>query len=600
MKDALVPVVRTGLDLHFGRLVSRTPDTEEEPLFADAALTLARRIGEHLLRHDAGAAVDAGVMRYALGRDDVLPAWLVNRGLVASENDRASLEPALLGVLDNEFNQRRYFDYVAGEMLYHRWRWLPETQRKPALADRVGDARDNPFCIEINTFDYVLKFNGEVLGKALADRDVLHWYVRSIGSVVLLPLVTKPVFEFTARLVEAKYKTPFILTLFKSLFTKAGQLPPVDRYGVLVLGDILKLLGLRDYHNAARQDHPELCSGNVGVLELLRHILDRFDNPTARMSCDARFRLGGDPPQSLINRLAALYWLRRTLDAAKAIQGKKAAPARGMRVEERTVLEAAFKQKSILYFRLFDDPNDSAINPCHIKALDKASMVVQSPRGNRLNEAGPGQEVHGYFSITGANRKSTYLDFRSNVLAVEDAEPSYCLVELTLPAAFELTRRSHKRLPLDPSQLAAFEMAAPPPGADWTAFSNLEKWPAPFCIIPDSASHCHIKDLSAGGLMLEIHQDAPAHEYFNERNKDYPLLASMHLVGRTGIADLKLGLRLDIKRIRDFPPLRKKYVGFQFVEAGEIRHDRLVRFAPVGKDGIFLIDDWIFRNSIGR
>jgi len=74
----------------------------------------------------------------------------------------------------------------------------------------------------------------------------------------------------------------------------------------------------------------------------------------------------------------------------------------------------------------------------------------------------------------------------------------------------------------------------------------------------------------------------------------------MHLVGRTGIADLKLGLRLDIKRIRDFPPLRKKYVGFQFVEAGEIRHDRLVRFAPVGKDGIFLIDDWIFRNSIGR
>ncbi|WP_428565806.1 MAG: pilus assembly protein PilZ [Solidesulfovibrio sp. DCME] len=600
MKEALLPVVRTGLDLHFGRLASRTPEPAAKPVLADAALDLARGIGDHLLRQVDTGEVVTDVMRYAMGRDDALPHWLVNKGLVASQNDRAALEQAILKLLKNAFNQRRYFDYIVGEMYFHRWRWLREEDKDRWLLHRQSDARENVFCIELNTFDYVLKFEDSVLGKMLSDRDVFHWYVRSIGSVVLLPLLSTPVFEFTARLIEAKYKTPFIAKLFRKLFAAAGQAPPVDRYGVLVLGEIPKAFGLRDYLDAIRGETPGVCGGDVGALEVFRHVLERFDNLSARLSSDSRFRMGGDPPQALVCRVAAMFWLRRTLDAAKAIQEKKAPPARGMRVEERTVLDEAFKQKSILYFRLFDDPNDSAINPCHIKGLGDASMTVQSPRGNRLNEARPGQEVHGYFSIAGANRKSTYLDFRSNVLAVEEADPSHCLVELSLPAAFELTRRSHKRLPLDPSQLAAFEMASPSPQADWAAFSTMEKWPAPFCIIPDSASHCHIRDLSAGGLMLEIHQDAPAHDYFIDSSKEHPLLALMHLVGRTGIPDLKLGLRLEVKRIRDFPPLRKKYVGFQFMEAGEIRHDRLVRFSPVGKDGIFLITDWIFRNTIGR
>ena len=100
--------------------------------------------------------------------------------------------------------------------------------------------------------------------------------------------------------------------------------------------------------------------------------------------------------------------------------------------------------------------------------------------------------------------------------------------------------------------------------------------------------------------MLEINQDAPSYEYFNDHNKMYPLLGFLHLVARANIPDLKLGLRLEVKRIRDFPPLRKKYVGFQFVEAGEVRQDRFVRFSPVGKDGVYLVNDWIFRNSLGR
>lgn len=269
-------------------------------------------------------------------------------------------------------------------------------------------------------------------------------------------------------------------------------------------------------------------------------------------------------------------------------------------MEELTVLTEALKQKSILYFSLCDDPDSSAINPCSLKSMGEGSLLLQSPRGNRLNEAKPGQEVHGYFALTGNRQKSTYCDFRSTVLSVATADEHHALVTLTLPASFELTRRTHKRMPLDPSHLAAFEMAAPVMGADWSAFSALDKWPAPFCTIPDGTSHCHIRDLSAGGLMLELHRDAPAYDYFTGRNQDHPLLALMHLVGRANIPGLKLGLRLEVKRIRDFPPLCKKYVGFQFIEAGEIRNNRLVRFTPVGKDGIFLINDWIFRNSIGR
>lgn len=600
MKDALEPVVRTGLDLHFGRLAPQAPDSQDRQALAESALTLARRIGDHLLWRKCCGEVDAGVMRYALRRENALPGWLVNKGLVASDNDRAALEPAMRKLLGSTFNRRRFFDYVAGEMLYCRWCWMREDERKHWLVHRLGDARENAFCTALDGPEYVLKFDEMFLAKLFGDQTFLHWYVRSIGSVMLFSLGSRPVFEFTARLIEAKYKTAFMADLFQQLFHTARQGPPVDRYGLLVLGDLPKAFGLRDYLDTVQPANPGLFPSDIGALELFRHILKRFDDHNGCPSCDARFRMGGDPPQALVDRIGARYWLRRTLLAAKAIQRKKAVPTRGLRVEERAVLDAAFKQKSILYFRLFDDPNDSTINPCHIKSLSENAMLVQSPRGNRLNEAGPGQDVHGYFSIVGANRKSTYLDFRTTVLSVQPVDEVYGLVEIALPAAFELTRRTHKRLSLDPGQLGIFEMAAPPFGADWAQYSTMEKWPSPFCIIPDSASHCHIKDLSAGGLMLEIHEDAPAFEYFTERNRDYPLLALMQLVGRANLPELKLGLRLDIKRIRDFPPLHKKYVGCQFTEAGEIRQDRLVRFSPVGKDGIFLITDWIFRNTVGH
>jgi len=600
MEDALEPVVRTNLDLHFGRLSALTPVPEDHPALVWAASSLVRHISENLLKLADPSPADTNVQRHVFGREAALPAWLVNKGLVLCENDKASLEPAVLEVLKNAFNLRRFLDYLSSELLYHCWMWSNEDEKARWPVRIVSDIRENEYCIELNTCEYVLKFDDNVIGKTSKQDDVHHWYMKSIGTVTLVNLATKPIYEFTARLVEAKYKTAFILTLFKNLFQTASQGSPLDRFGVLVMGDIPKAFILSDYVSSLQATEPQSLPRDIGVLQLLHHILHRFDNQSARLYPEARFRLGGDPPQTLINRVGAMFWLRQTLEAAKAIQKKKAVPSRGLRVEELTVLTEALKQKSILYFSLFDDPNSSAINPCHIKAIKDGSMVLQSPRGNRLNDARPGQEVHGYFSISGSKQKSTYCDFRSTVRSVTVVDDNHALVELGLPAAFELTRRTHKRLPVDPSQLAAFEMSSPVIDADWSVFSFLEKWPAPFCIIPDGASHCHIKDLSAGGLMLEIHRDAPAYDYFNERNKDYPLLALMHLVGRSNIPDLKLGLRLEIKRIRDFPPLCKKYVGFQFTEAGEIRKDRLVRFSTVGKDGIFLINDWIFRNSIGR
>ncbi len=600
MKDVLAPLVRTSLDLHFGRLAPLASETAERPALVQAAASLLRHVSENLLRQVPNGETDPTVLRHALAREAALPVWLVNKGLVACENDQAGLESAIHGVLRNGFHRRRFFDYVSGELFHSCWRWTPEKQRGDWIVRRVADARENEYCIELNTYDYVLKFDGAMFAKSLEEPAVFHWYVRSLGSVALLPLVSKSVFEFTARLIETRYKTPFVATLFRNLFTAAGQAKPIDRYGVLVVGDIPKALALRDFFDAAQAASPVGLPEDIGVLELFSRLVGQFDNPSARRYPEARFRVSGEPPQSLANKIGAMFWLRRTLDAAKTIQQKKAAPTRGLRVEERTVLDEALKQKSILYFRLFDDPNDTAINPCHLRALQEDAMVVQSPRGNRLNDARADQEVHGYFSITGPNRKSTYLDFRSNVLSVEAADPAYSLVELSLPAAFELTRRTHKRLSLNPDQIAAFELAAPTLVADWTQFGSMEKWPSPFCIIPDRAGHCGIKDLSAGGLMLEIHQDAPAYDYFTERNKVYPLLGFLHLTGRANMPELKLGLRLEVKRIRDFPPLRKKYVGFQFAEAGEVRQDRLVRFAPVGKEGFFLVNDWIFRNSIGR
>ncbi|WP_233489555.1 PilZ domain-containing protein [Solidesulfovibrio fructosivorans] len=432
------------------------------------------------------------------------------------------------------------------------------------------------------------------------DHAVRDWYFRSLGTATLLEFASRPVFDFTAKLVEAKYKTPLILKLFRNIFDKAVHGPAIGRFGVLVIGDIPKAFGLEEYRNATLMLEPGAFSRDIGVLELFRNLMGRFDGYCPEGCCEARFRMGVEPPQSFVNRIAAMYWLRKTLDAAKAIQQKKAAPSRGLLVEERTVLENAFKQKSLLYFRLADASEDTAINPCYIKAIRNESMILQSPRGNRLNEAGSGHEVHGYFAITDRKQKSTYCDFRTNVIEVRAVDADYALVELALPAVFALTRRTHKRLPLNPSHLASFELSAPNLSADWNAFSTLEHWPAPFCIIPDGASQCHIRDLSAGGLMLEMHEEAPAYTYFVEGNKDYPLLAFLHLTGQVNLPDLKLGLRLEIKSIRDFPPLHKKYVGFQFTEAGEVRRDKLVRFTTVGKDGIFLINDWIFRNTIGR
>jgi len=600
MKDALTPVVNTSLDMHFGRLAKLPPEPAAYPTLVGAASRLVRHISNNLLNRSTDGAIDASVQRYIFDRNAALPVWLVNKGLVACQNNRAKLEPAVMHILQNDFNRRRFFDYLSSELLYHCWAWTNEEERKHWIVHFVGDSRENKYCMHLNNYDYVLKFESNIIENSHNDRAVRDWYFRSLGTATLMEFASRPVFDFTSRLVEAKYKKPFILKLFKNIFDKALHGPALGRFGVLVIGDIPKAFGLEEYRNAAMTLQPQAFPPDIGVLELFREMLERFDGHCPDGCCEARFRMGVEPPQSLVNRIAAMYWLRRTLEAAKAIQQRKAVPSRGLLVEERTVLESAYKQKSILYFRLMDALDNSAINPCYIKAIKEESMVLQSPSGNRLNEAACGQEVHGYFAITDRKQKSTYCDFGTNVLGVRAVDANYALVELAFPAAFALTRRTHKRLPLNPSHLASFELSSPNLGADWSEFSALKHWPAPFCIIPDGASQCHIRDLSAGGLMLEINEEAPAYTYFVEGNKDYPLLAFLHLTGQVNLPDLKLGLRLETKSIRDFSQLHKKYVGFQFTEAGEVRRDKLVRFTTVGKDGIFLINDWIFRNTIGH
>jgi len=592
MNDFLAPVIQTNLDLHFGRLSPLAAPPDDRGQLIIEAMSLLRSIARGLLDTAKNETVETAVQRHIFAKETALPPWLTNRGLVLSENDLQQLEPALSTLLQNTFNRRRFFDYLSNELLYHCWMWTSDDEKRHFAIRCANALLDNSYCMELNSLSYVVKLGDNVVMQPGKIDKAFHWAMRSIGTVTLIDLTTQPVFEFTARLLEAKYRTTFILDVFKELFKAVPRPAGVERYGVLVMGELPKVFALADYQVGAAPDATPLA--------LLRRLLGDFDKSTRRLYPESRFRLGTEPPQSLANRVAAMLWLRSTLARVKTLQQKQSAPKRGMQVAERTVLLAALDQKSILYFNLFTDPGDTSINPCHIRAVNEDSMVVQSPRGNRLNDAKPGQEVHGYFAVVGANKKSTYCDFRTVVESVDSPDASHCLIELSVPAAFELTRRTHKRLPLGPAMLGLFEMSAPALGADWSLFGNLDKWPAPFCIIPDSARHCAIKDLSAGGLMLEIHQDAPAYGYFIETSRDFPLLVHLHLIRGGEQPPLQLGLRLEVKRIRDFPPLRKKYVGFQFTQAGEIRNERFVRFAPVGKDGLYCINDWIFRNGLGR
>jgi hypothetical protein len=597
MKDALAPVVQTSLELHFGRLISIAPDEADRPTLVAAAASLVRHISGHLLKTAEGSDIDASVLRYVLEKNKALPAWLINKGLIHCNNNLCNLEASIVEILSNRFNRRRLLDHLSTELMRHCWEWSDIYEKKRFPVKQINLIRKNEYYATLVKQEYIVNIGNTIINKTVKSDASYLWYIQSIGTLTLLDLVTPSIYEYTANLLESKYKTSFILDVFKDLFKTTRKKPVLDHFGVLIMGETPAAFALSDFQNDLRTTASKTVPHDYGVLELLHALVRRFDDRRACGAPTARFRLGGDPPQSLTAKVGAAFWLRRTLDAVKVIQQQKAVPTRGLQVEERTVLAAALEQKSILYFRLFDDPNDSAINPCQVKGLGAHSMVLQSPLGNRINEARSGQEVHGYFSVALSSQKSTYCDFRSNVTSVTAAGDHF-LVKISIPATFELTRRTHKRLPLEPSQLGLFELSAPAPGVDWSPFGSLEKWPAPLCVIPDSASHCHVKDLSAGGLMLEIHHDAPAYDFFIERNTDEPFLAQMYLVGRINVPDLKLALRLVAKRIRDVPQLQKKFVGFQFLEAGEIRQDRFVRFSPVGSDGIFLINDWIFRNSI--
>jgi hypothetical protein len=600
MNDVLELPVRINLDLHFGRLSPLTTNPEQRGDLIYAATHLIQYIDEGLLSGKNDDWIDSNVQRYVFDKKNALPHWLVNKTLIACDNSMARFEATVCDILCDPFNRRRFLDYLCSELTFYSWLWSDDDMKRNWVVKRTADLCENAFCIKLNTYDYVQKLNNSVLGtERCLDDDLYRWYISSLGSVNLVDFTTKPIYEYTVRLLAARYKTSFILDVFKKLFADTYRAQGLGHWGILILGDIPKMFCLADF---MAQDAccRSLSHREPGVTDLLWLTLKNFDAPGACRLPEARFRLGNRPPQALTERVGARFWLRRTLDQVKRIQQQKATCQQGLRIEERSFLTQAMKQQCILYCNLFDDQVDPEINPCSIQSIHEEGMVLQSPKGNKLNTTQEGQEIHGYFSIVDGKRKSTYCDFRTSVRSLRPGSDGTALVDIAFPAAFELTRRSHKRLRLGPDRLKGFFLSVPPADADWTSYSNLDNWPNPLCQLPDTDGLYEIKDLSAGGLMLEVHQDTPAFDFFIEDNRDINLLAFLHLAGRQNLPDLRLPLRLRVKRIRHFAPLHKKYLGVQFIGTGEIKNEKYVRWQPVGKEGVFLIADWIFRDSVRR
>jgi hypothetical protein len=598
MNDVVDLPVRTNLDLHFGRL----SPCSTNPAECDTCILAARRLLQHiankLLRGDSEDQCDTHIQCHVFDKKNALPAWLVNKTLVACDNTMSRFENTVMRLLRDRLTRRRFLDYICGELTYYCWEWSNDEIKRHWIVKRTGELSENNFCQELNSCQYVIKLNSSIVGTNLRhDSDLYRWYISSLGSINLLDFTTKPIYEYTARLLEAKYKTSFILDVFKKLFANVYRARGLDHWGLLVLGDIPKLFCLADFLS---QDARCQCLANrePGVTELLCQALNGFDAPEACPSPEARFRLGTPPPQALAERVGAMFWLDKTLTEVKRIQQQKATCQKGLRVEERSFLTLAMKQQCILYFHLFEDQLDPQINPCSILSISDQGMVLQSPKDNKLNSATSGQEIHGYFSIVDRKRKSTYCDFRTSIRTVRPAADGNALVEIAFPASVELTRRTHKRLHLDTAKLKSFSLIAPPNDADWPGFGNLESWPEPLCLLPDANTLYTVQDLSAGGLMLAIHQDAPAFDFFDEDKHGMTLLALLHLAGHQNMPDLRLPLRLEVKRIRHFAPTHAKYLGVQFTEVGEIKNEKYIRWQPVGKEGVFLIADWIFRNTI--
>lgn len=600
MNDVLEPPVRVNLDLHFGRLSPRITTEADCNNCILAATDLIHHIAKNLLRGSVGDWGETHVQCHVFDQKSALPPWLVNKALIVCDNTISRFEPALFQLLQDSLIRRRFLDYICGELSYYCWTWSDDDIKRHWIVKRTAELSENVFCMELNNCNYVLKLNNSFIGNhPRRDRDLYHWYISSLGSLNLVDLTTKPIYEYTARLLEAKYKTSFILDVFKKIFTNIYRAQGLDHWGLLVLGDIPKLFCLSDF---LTQDVRCQCltSQEPGVKDLLCQALRGFDAPDACPSPEARFRLGTPPPTALTERIGALFWLDKTLEAVKCIQQQRKSCQKGLRVEERTFLALAMKQQCILYFHLFEDQLDPDINPCSIQSISDQGMVLQSPKDNKLNATTGGQEIHGYFSIVDNKRKSTYCDFRTTVRSIQATADGNALVDIAFPASVELTRRTHKRLHLDTEKLKGFSLVAPAPNTDWAAYGNLDSWPQPLCLLPDASGQCVIKDLSAGGLMLAIQRDSPAFDFFNEDKNDIALLALLHLAGHQNVPDLRLPLRLVVKRIRHFAPLHAKYLGVQFTEAGEIKNEKYVRWQPVGKEGVFLIADWIFRNTICR
>jgi hypothetical protein len=598
MQDVVEHLMQTNLDIHFGRLAPLDAKTMDDMVRGNAVAGFVRQVSEYILRPENTEQCDTRVQRVIFSRQNAVPPWLLNRGIASSGNDFSKLEPCIRQILTDAFYRRRFVDYMVTEADYYVFQEKDQRDRNHWRVRRISELCDNAYNMLLNKEKHVIKLEAGFLQSACQQTaEARQWLVKSIGTITHFDFATKGVFDFTTKFLETRYKTAFIPDVFKKIFADIYRAKSMDRWGVLVVGDVPKIFTLTDFQTTLRPDTCAASAHDMDVRELMRLLLELFDTSGTRLYPEARFRLGPQPPQSIINRLGSMFWLRKALQHAKSLQEKSVSPQKTFMVAVRSFLQAAANQKSILYACLRREADEYTINPCYIHSIDSAFMVLHSPHTNKLNTAPVGQEFDGYFSVS-SGCANTYCNFRTQVLGVTHGRAKSSLIKVRMPESFELNRRRHKRIMPEPQQVILFRIFPAPANADWPVFDSIGQRPGSLCQIPDASGNFQIKDISAGGVMLEIHRGSPAFSYFTERNRLMPLLGILHLSGKQNISDLRLGVRLEIKNISHSIQSGKKSVGMQFVKFGEIQENKAMRWSDVEKNGIFLINEWIFRNTV--
>jgi hypothetical protein len=89
----------------------------------------------------------------------------------------------------------------------------------------------NNFCQELNSCQYVIKLNSSIVGNNLRhNSDLYRWYISSLGSLNLLDFTTKPIYEYTARLLEAKTR-PHLFWMFSKSCSPTPTAPVASTIG---------------------------------------------------------------------------------------------------------------------------------------------------------------------------------------------------------------------------------------------------------------------------------------------------------------------------------------------------------------------------------